>query len=55
MVKSSRHNCQCKNGIKHLIKSWKELGMIVDLPALGPWVIGDNVDFNVAIGMLKYA
>jgi hypothetical protein len=44
-----------KNGIKHLIRSWNELGMTVDLPALGPWVVGDHVGFNVAIGMLKYA
>jgi hypothetical protein len=44
-----------KNGIKHLLRSWHELGMTVELPALGPWIVGDRVGFNVAIGMLKYA
>ena len=44
-----------KNGIKHLLQSWRELGMTMDLPALGPWVVGDKVGFNVALGMLKYA
>ena len=44
-----------KNSIRHLIRSWQELGMTIELPALGPWVVGDKVGFNVAIGMLKYA
>ena len=44
-----------KNGIKHLVRSWQELGMKVELPALGPWVVGDNVGFGVAVAMLKYA
>jgi hypothetical protein len=44
-----------KNGIKHLLRSWQELGMRVDLPALGPWVVGDKIGFGVAVAMLKYA
>ena len=44
-----------KNSIKHLLRSWEELNMRVDLPELGPWVVGDNVGFGVAIGMLRYA
>ena len=44
-----------KNSIKHLLRSWEELNMRIDLPELGPWVVGDNVGFGVAIGMLRYA
>ena len=44
-----------KNSIKHLLRSWEELNMKIELPQLGPWIVGDKVGFGVAIGMLKYA
>ena len=44
-----------KNGIKHLLRSWQELGMRIELPPIGPWIVGDKVGFGVAIGMLRYA
>lgn len=44
-----------KNGIVNLIRSWKELHMTIDLPPVGPWPVGDDVGFRVAMGQLRYS
>ena len=42
-----------KSGLVKLIKSWKEVGVTIDLPALGPWPLNDKVGFRLAIGQLR--
>jgi len=42
-----------KSGLCKLIKSWKEIGVTVDLPQLGPWPLDDRVGFRLAMGQLR--
>jgi hypothetical protein len=35
--------------------AWKELGLPIDLPALGPWPVADKMGFMLAIGQLRYS
>ena len=44
-----------KSGIANLIMAWKELGLPIDLPALGPWPVADKMGFMLAIGQLRYS
>ena len=41
--------------MKNLLASWKELGIEPNLPPLGPWTLGDNVGFQLALGELRYS
>jgi len=40
-------------GTIRILASWKELGISPELPALGPWPVGDHVGFRLAIAQLK--
>jgi len=42
-----------KSGLTKLINSWKEVGVTIDLPSLGPWPLDDKVGFRLAIGQLR--
>ena len=44
-----------KYGILNLIEAWKDLGLKVKLPMVGPWPVSDHVGFGVAIGQLRYS
>lgn len=44
-----------KSGINNLIQCWKEIGLAVDLPKVGPWPVGDLVGFGVALAQLRYS
>ena len=48
-IASSRDN------IKMMIKMWRELGVSVDLPSLGPWPEEDRVGFRVALAQVRYS
>ena len=44
-----------RDSIKMMIKMWKELGLSIDLPSLGPWPEDDKVGFRVALAEVRYA
>ena len=44
-----------KNGIVNLIECWKDLGLEISLPKVGPWPVGDHIGFNVALAQLRYS
>ena len=44
-----------KNAIVNMIKCWKEIGLEVRLPKVGPWEVGDHVGCRVAIAQLRYS
>ena len=44
-----------KNGIVNLIECWKDLGLEINLPKVGPWPVADNIGFNVALAQLRYS
>ena len=44
-----------KNDLIKLVNCWKDLGLKIDLPPLGPWPIKDVVGFRLAIGHLRYS
>ena len=38
-----------------MIKMWRELGVTIDLPTLGPWPSDDKVGFRVAMAQVRYS
>ena len=42
-----------KAGVCKMIHSWKEIGLTIDLPELGPWPLDDKVGFRLAMGQLR--
>jgi hypothetical protein len=48
-ITSSRDN------VKMMIKMWRELGITVDLPSLGPWPAEDKVGFRIALAQVRYS
>lgn len=52
-ARSSSTISSTKSGINVMIRSWKEVGLSVDLPQPGPWPLADQLGFRLAIGQLK--
>lgn len=44
-----------KSGIVNIIQCWKELGLEIKLPKVGPWPVEDHVGFGVALAQLRYS
>ena len=44
-----------RDNIKMMIKMWRELGITIDLPSLGPWPPEDRVGFRVAMAEVRYS
>ena len=44
-----------RDNIKMMIKMWRELGVSIDLPTLGPWPSEDKVGFRVAMAQVRYS
>ena len=44
-----------RDNVKMIIKMWRELGISIDLPSLGPWPIHDRVGFRVALAQVRYS
>ena len=44
-----------KGNIKMMLKMWRELGISIDLPELGPWPEDDKVGFRVAMAQVRYS
>ena len=44
-----------RDNIKMMIRMWRELGVSIDLPSLGPWPVEDKVGFRVAMAQVRYS
>ena len=44
-----------KRSLIQLISCWREIGLTVKLPELGPWELEDKVGFRLALGQLRYS
>ena len=44
-----------RDNIKMMIKMWRELGVTIDLPTIGPWPPQDKVGFRVALAEVRYS
>lgn len=44
-----------RDNIKMMIRMWRELGISIDLPALGPWPLEDKVGFRLALAQVRYS
>ena len=44
-----------KNGIVNLIECWKDLGLEINLPKVGPCPVADHIGFDVALFQLRYS
>lgn len=44
-----------RDNIKMMIKMWRELGVSIDLPSIGPWPAHDKVGFRVALAEVRYS
>ena len=44
-----------RDNVKMLITMWRELGMKIELPPLGPWPLKDEVGFRIAMAQVRYA
>ena len=44
-----------RDNIKMMIRMWKELGVKIELPALGPWPSEDRVGFRLAMAEVRYS
>ena len=52
-ARSSSTIASTRSSLKALIKCWKEIGVSIDLPAIGPWPLSDKVGFKLAMGQLR--
>jgi hypothetical protein len=44
-----------RDNVKMMIRMWRELGVDIDLPSLGPWPEEDKVGFRVALAQVRYS
>jgi hypothetical protein len=44
-----------RDNIKMMMKMWRELGVSIDLPLIGPWPAQDKVGFRVALAEVRYS
>ena len=44
-----------RDNIKMMIRMWRELGVEIELPSLGPWPEEDKVGFRVALAQVRYS
>jgi hypothetical protein len=44
-----------RDNVKMMIRMWKELGLKIDLPSLGPWPTEDRVGFRLALAQVRYS
>jgi hypothetical protein len=44
-----------RDNVKMMIKMWRELGVDIGLPSLGPWPEEDRVGFRVALAQVRYS
>ena len=44
-----------RDNIKMMIRMWRELGITIDLPSLGPWPPSDRVGFRIALAQVRYS
>jgi hypothetical protein len=44
-----------RDNVKMMIKMWRELGVDIGLPSLGPWPEEDKVGFRVALAQVRYS
>ena len=44
-----------RDNVRMMLKMWRELGLEIDLPTLGPWAPEDRVGFRIAMAQVRYS